>query len=126
MLRLESVKVGQVVSVANSGGWTTRSEGLYTVVKANKLRVEVCRNTDAYKRTFSVKRGVELCGAGYKNHRVYLETPESAAARDARTKLEQERKNAWAVVESATARRNYAAVQEAMDALSRVLEKFEG
>lgn len=67
--------LGQQVGIARAGSWDVMLEGLYTVTKVNKVRVEltITRNMcsgASTTRTFSVKTGRE--SGDYVSDRTYL------------------------------------------------------
>ena len=79
------LKVGQRVSLARYGSWGhVSTQGTYIVVKVNKLKAVLNRESDGYERTFSVKRNCEvkawLNGKDYDNN-TFIESLEQAAAR---------------------------------------------
>lgn len=100
-----TLTVGQKVAVARTGSWRTSDEGIYTVVKANKVKVVVARDTDGYERTFSVKKRVEMNNTSHY-YSAYLETVEEQQARIDRRLNEGKIRNAWLNVEKAAASKN--------------------
>lgn len=121
MLNIETLKVGDKVAVARPGNWTTASEGIYTVVKVNKVRIVVQREDDSYQREFSAKSGREL----NKTYGVYmcpcLETVSEQTARNEYLQRQREINNAWSVLKKAAASENIQQVDEAVAALKKLL-----
>ena len=116
-----ALKVGQEVAIARTGTWRIFSEGVYTVVKANKLKVVVRRNSDGYERTFSVKRKCEMSQeASYRA--AYLESVEDMRLREAQYAAQRDRASAWTAAEQAARDKNLAALREAV----AKLEQFAG
>jgi hypothetical protein len=110
-LSLSTLKVGDEVAIARPGSWHTHSEGVYTVVKANKMVVVVQRKSDGYERTFSVKRGVEK-GNESRYHTPYLESVESMQKREAANALERDKRHAWKQAESAAQQKDLTSLKE--------------
>ena len=121
-LDYSTLKVGDEVSVARSGSWDTRSEGVYKVVKVNKLKLIVQRVGDGYERSFSVKRRCES-GASDRYRSAFLETVADKEQREARQKRERDVKNAWAAVEQAGRGRNVDSLREALHELAKLVDK---
>lgn len=112
-----ALKVGELVAVARGGGWSTFSEGLYRVVKINKMVVVVQRERDAYERTFSVKLRREK-GDGDRYRSAYLESVADQQQREAQYAREREVNAMWKDAERAAVTRNLAALKELVDKLS--------
>lgn len=121
MLNIETLKVGDKVAVACPGNWMTHSEGIYTVVKANKVRIVVQREVDSYQREFSAKSGREL-NKTYGVYRCpYLEPVSEQTARNEYLQRQREINNAWSVLKKAAASENIQQVDEAVAALKKLL-----
>ena len=121
-LDYSTLKVGDEVSVARTGSWDTRSEGVYVVVKANKMKVVVQRKGDGYERSFSVKRRCES-GASDRWRSAYLETVADKEQREARQQRERDVKYAWAAVEQAGRDKNVSQLREALHSLIKVVDE---
>ena len=121
-LDYSTLKVGDEVSVARSGSWDTRSEGVYKVVKVNKLKLIVQRVGDGYERSFSVKRRCES-GASDRDRSAFLETVADKEQREARQKRERDVKNAWAAVEQAGRSKSVDSLREALHTLVKLVDK---
>ena len=118
MLDLNTVFVGQTVGIAKHGAWQTRSQGLYMVVKANKVKVVVRRLVDDHERLFSVKRGCEVGGNKYNS--AFLETVEAQAAREAKKTAQKNVDSAWKDLENAVALRSIQQIEWTLSALKAV------
>ena len=95
-----ALQVGQEVAVSRTGNWRVFSEGVYTVVKTNKLKVVLRRASDGYERTFSVKRRCEV-GRENSYRTAYLESVEDMRLREAQYAAQQERAQTWSAAEQA-------------------------
>ena len=116
MLDLNTLVVGQQVGIAKHGAWETRSQGLYMVVKANKVKVVVRRLVDDYERLFSVKRGCET-GSSNKYNSAFLETVEAQAAREAKKTAARNIDSAWEELEKAVKLRSFELIVSTLSAL---------
>lgn len=96
-----ALAVGQEVAVSRSGNWRTHNEGVYKVVKANKLKVTLERVSDGYVREFSVKRRVELGKMESRWSSPFIESVAEMQRREAVYAAERDRKQAWADAEQA-------------------------
>lgn len=114
-----TLKVGQEVAIARVGSWRVFSEGVYTVVKVDKIKIVLRRNSDNYERTFSVKRKCEM-GRGDPWRSSYLESVEDMEKREAQYAAERDRASAWSTAEQAARDKNLAALQEAVAKLTRL------
>ena len=115
MLDLNTLVVGQQVGIAKHGAWETRSQGLYMVVKANKVKVVVRRLVDDHERLFSVKRGCEVGGNKYNS--AFLETVEAQAAREAKKTAARNIDSAWEELEKAVKLRSFELIVSTLSAL---------
>lgn len=121
MLDYTTLKVGDQVAVAYPGGWSIMNQGVYRVVKANKMKVIVERITDGYLREFSVKRRCEM-GALDRFRAAYLETVAEQEARIERRQQEAAKRQAWSAVEQAARDKDFTALQKAMAVLESRLD----
>ena len=108
-----TLKVGDEVGVARTGSWDVHSEGVYVVVKANKMKLVVQRKTDGYERVFSVKRRCEA-DASDRYRAAYLESVADLQQREARKQREREVRSAWAAVEQAGRDKNMSKLRQAV------------
>ena len=88
-LDLSNIQVGQQVAVASYGN----NQGFYTVVKANKVRIIVKRDTDLYERTFSTKTGLELNSGAFRP--AFLESVEDQQRRNQADFEIQRQRDLW-------------------------------
>ena len=121
MLNIATLKVGDQVAVARPGSQMTHSEGIYTVVKVNKVRIVVQRDSDGYERNFSAKSGREL-NKSFEAYRCpYLEHVSEQTTRNARLQHERNVKEVWSALEQAAASKNIRKFDEAVAALKKLL-----
>ena len=101
ILDYSTLQAGQEVSIARSGGWNTSSQGVYKVIKANKVKVVLERAdiTDRFTREFSVKTKKEL-GVSYDT-RSYIETLADKLKRDVEQYKQQKLGIAWVNLQQA-------------------------
>jgi len=118
--------LGQKVGIARTGSWTTMLEGMFTVTKVNKVRVELSRVNDGYVRTFSVKTGRE--SGQYTSDRTYLISEADYSATLASQEVQRVREQAFATVRnlierkvgrSGISRSDYITLREAVAALDQ-------
>lgn len=111
MKNLNELKVGDKVGIARNGSWSVRSEGVYVVAKADKVKVVLQRESDKYERTFSAKTGDEKGSTKYRS--AFLETVEAQEARNKAQAREQEVQTAWRALEAAVAKKDLGEVAKA-------------
>lgn len=121
MLDYTTLKVGDQVAVARSGGWSIMNEGVYRVVKINKVKIVVERVSDCYQREFSVKRRCEM-GSTDRYRSACLETVAEQEARIERRQQEAAKRQAWSAVEQAARDKDFTALQKAMAVLESRLD----
>ena len=90
-----TLQVGQEVAITRAGNWSTSSEGVYKVIKANKIKV-VLEREDGVQREFSVKTKKEL-GVSYCS-RSFIETLGDKLKRDTEQYKQQKLGTAWATL----------------------------
>lgn len=112
---LSNLKAGEKVSVAYCG----RSQGVYIVKNANKVRVVLTRETDGYERTFSSRTGLEKNAIEY--HSAYIESIQDMEIREAYSQKLKSINDAWSQVLDATNRKNVDALIASTDALKLLL-----
>jgi uncharacterized protein YceH (UPF0502 family) len=100
-LDYSTLKEGQYVAVSRTGNWRTHNEGVYRVVKANKLKVVLERQVDGYTREFSVKRRVELGKNESRWSSPFIEAVADMEKREAQYAAERDRKQTWSEAEQA-------------------------
>jgi hypothetical protein len=119
-LDYSTLKEGQYVAVSRSGSWRTMNEGVYRVVKANKLKVVVERQVDGYTREFSVKRRVELNKGESRWNSAFIESVADMEKREAQYAAERDRKQTWADAEQAARDKDLAKLKVIVDKLSQM------
>lgn len=97
--------LGQNVGIARTGSWDTMLEGLYTVTKVNKVRVELTithttGNGADRTRVFSVKTGRE--SGEYVSDRTYLMSEVDYNASVESKRIVRDREAAFAAVRNLT------------------------
>ena len=121
-LDYSTLKVGDEVAIARSGTWSLFSEGVYAVVKVNKMKVFVQRKADGYERVFSVKRGCEF-GDYDRYCSAFLETVADHQAREAKRRQEQKVRAAWSTAEKAAQNKDIAQLRQALADLELLVDK---
>lgn len=114
-----TLQVGDEVAVARSGSWMVHSEGIYTVVKVDKLKVVVRRKSDNYERVFSVKRRCEM-GKENSYRSAYLEPVADMEARDRKMARERDIRRAWQEAEQAGRDKDIVALRDALMQLEKL------
>ena len=109
-----TLKVGDVVSVARTGSYSIQSQGLYRVVKANKVKIVVARESDGYIREFSARRNAELSVTSSAYSYAFLEPVIDSMNRAARIQEQQARNNAWKSAEKAAQNKDIAQLRAAL------------
>lgn len=108
---LTTLNVGDNVSIARND----HSQGIYTVTKINKVRVEVARAHDGYIRKFSMKTGLETGSSLY--HSAHIETVANAQQRDARQQAINEYNKKWSNIELCVKNRDIKVLKQLVDDL---------
>ena len=121
MLDYSTLQVGNEVAVARHATTRVNSEGIYTVIKANKMQVVIQRKHDGHERTFSVKRHCE-CNAANPSRSAFIEAVADKQARDNMYANAAKLRTAWEDVSEAAGSKNLAALQQAMAALQIVID----
>ena len=88
-----TLNIGDKVGVACHGSWAVRSEGIYAVVKKDKVKIVVQRESDKYERTFNIKSKTESGRGQFRT--AFLETVEEQEQRDKTQAHEAAVRNAW-------------------------------
>ncbi len=114
ILDYSTLQVGQEVSIARSGNWSTSSEGVYKVIKVNKVKVVLERAdiTDRFTREFSVKTKKEL-GVSYDS-KSFIETPGDKLKRDAEQYRQQKLGIAWVHLQQAVLGKDFKKIKQSM------------
>jgi len=87
------------VGIARSSSWGPRSEGIYTVIKTDKVKVVLQRGDNV--RTYSVRTGRELGVSEYASTQTWLESTANQEARNTQNQKERDIRNAWKSLEEA-------------------------
>ena len=111
MLNISTLKVGDRVGVARNSAWRSRSEGVYTVVKTNKVKIVVERETDCYQREFSVKKNREIGTQDRGFYTAFLESLEDMNQRAEADNRERARNELWNRAEQAAASKDIRALR---------------
>ena len=98
ILDYSTLQAGQEVAVARPGNWRTSGEGVYKVIKVNKIKV-VLERSDGVQREFSVKTKKEL-GVSYDS-KSFIETLGDKLKRDAEQYKQQKLGIAWVNLQQA-------------------------
>lgn len=116
------IEVGQEVGVAQTGAWKTRSQGIYKVVKKDKVKIVVQRLSDGYERKFSAKDFCEF-GATSKYTAAHLESVADQLERNKEQSNKAALENAWGSLESAARAKDLAKVNGAIGILKALIDK---
>jgi hypothetical protein len=108
-----TLAVGQEVAVSRGSNRRIYHEGVYTVVKVDKLRAVLERNSDGLTREFSIKRGVELSTSPF------IESVEKMQQRQARHAAERGLQQTWADAEQAARNKDLTALMDIVAKLSQ-------
>ena len=116
-----TLKAGDVVSVARTGGHGIQSQGLYRVVKANKVKIVVARETDGYVREFSARRNAELSVTSSAYSYAFLEPVIDSMNRAAKHLAKQQQNGAWKSAEKAAQSKDISQLRAALAALEALV-----
>lgn len=120
-MKLSELVVGQQVAVGGHGGGRIMNLGIYTVVKANKLKIVLERVGDGYVREFSIKRGVELGNKARGAARSpFIESVEDLHRREAAYAAERDRKDVWMAAEQAAREKDLAKLKDMVSKLEHM------
>lgn len=117
MLDVTSFKVGDTAVLMSSGGL---NRGTYVCTKINKVRIEMSRVGDDYKKYFSVKTGKEL-GTYADKYTYFVSVAEAERILESQRQAGELRR-AFALVESAAASRNMERLTAAYNDLVELLK----
>lgn len=115
MIKYDTLSIGDKVSVARFAGYGVMSSGVYTVSKTDKMKVVLMRDTDGYKRMFSLKTGRELGRTGLSHS--FIESLDVMKAREVLKDRELELNRAWSAIQAAANNRDMVALRAAMAVL---------
>ena len=109
MLDYTKVRAGQTVALMSNG---RHPQGLYTVTKADKMKIVVQRVGDNYERSFSVKKECEINSYSTRYNTDYIESVEVYEEIQAANDLQATRNKLWRDLDAAVNTRNVAKCQE--------------
>ena len=121
MLEPRELNVGDKVTVAryrNFGGVSL--QGIYDVVKVDKMKVVLRRESDGYERVFSVKTGIEKGSSRYKS--AIIESLEDNDEREVQRAQLAKLNESWTNVQNAAGRKNLKDLELAVAALKTTME----
>lgn len=125
-MKVRELEVGQRVGVAvmaNNYG-PDRSLGICRVVKRNKVRIVLERETDGHQFSFSSRYGHRLLGDGAVSYNTYVEPVEYQESREQRNLKREELDRAWSDLERAARRHNMREVLEITDRIKNLEFEF--
>lgn len=117
ILDYSTLQVGQEVSIARSGNWSTSSQGVYKVIKVNKIKV-VLEREDGVQREFSVKTKKEL-GVSYDS-KSFIETLGDKLKRDAEQYKQQKLGIAWVNLQQAVLGKDFKKIKQSIAELENL------
>ena len=117
ILDYSTLQAGQEVSIARSGNWSTSSQGVYKVIKVNKIKV-VLEREDGVQREFSVKTKKEL-GVSYDS-KSFIETLGDKLKRDAEQYKQQKLGIAWVNLQQAVLGKDFKKIKQSIAELENL------
>ena len=118
ILDYSALNIGQEVAVARSGNWSTSSEGVYKVIKLDKVKL-VLEREDGVQRSFSVKTKKEL-GVSYDS-KSFVETLGDKLKRDAEQYRQQKLANAWVNLQQAAQGKDFKKIKQSLTELENLV-----
>ena len=112
-----TLQVGQEVAVTRANNWSTSSQGIYKVIKVNKVKV-VLEREDGVQREFSVKTKKEL-GISYDS-KSFIETLGDKLKRDAEQYRQQKLSTAWVNLQQAAQGKDLNKIKQSMAELEQL------
>ena len=109
ILDYSTLQAGQEVAIARPGSWNTSSQGVYKVIKVNKVKV-VLERADGVQREFSVKTKKEL-GVSYDS-RSFIETLADKLKRDVEQYRQQKLGIAWVNLQQAVLGKDFKKIKQ--------------
>lgn len=113
---------GDRVAVARHGSWSVHREGIYMVVKADKVKIVLERESDGYVRTFSTKTGIER--GGIRSRPAFIETVSEYEAREEQLSKERKIRDLWDELELNVLSKNLAAIRDKIAAIESLKESI--
>ena len=117
ILDYSTLQVGQEVAITRANNWSTSSEGIYKVIKVNKVKV-VLERADGVQREFSVKTKKEL-GLTYDS-RSFIETLGDKLKRDAEQYKQQKLGIAWVSLQRAVQGKDFKKIKQSIAELENL------
>ena len=117
ILDYSTLQAGQEVSIARSVNWSTSSQGVYKVIKVNKIKV-VLERADGVQREFSVKTGKEL--GTLVHNKSYIETLGDKLKRDAEQYKQQKLGIAWVNLQQAAQGKDLKKIKQSLAELENL------
>lgn len=118
-LNVNQIVVGDVVGIFRSGSLNLSTEGKYAVIKVDKVKVVIQRESDKYERTFSAKSGDEKGSSKYRS--AWLVSEAEYDAEVASKKAKQDLCSAWQELEQAAHDKSITKVDAAMIVLRNLV-----
>lgn len=125
-MRVHELAVGDRVGVARMANryGPDMSIGLYRVIKKNRVRIVLERETDGYQVHFSARFGYRLMGQGQVDYDTYVESVEAQQAREARKAQRAELVCVWDQLEQAARRRQLGQAQELLTRVQQLETEY--
>ena len=117
ILDYSTLGIGQEVAIARQGNWSTSSQGIYKVIKLDKVKL-VLEREDGVQRSFSVKTKKEL-GVSYDS-KSFVETLGDKLKRDAEQYRQQKLANAWVNLQQAAQGKDFKKVKQSIAELENL------
>ena len=118
ILDYNTLNIGQEVAVARSGNWSTSSQGVYKVIKLDKVKL-VLEREDGVQRSFSVKTKKEL-GVSYDS-KSFVETLGDKLKRDAEQYRQQKLASAWVNLQQAAQGKDLNKIKQSLAELENLV-----
>jgi hypothetical protein len=113
-LQPANLKLGETYGLCQYGSWGhVNGQGEYRVIKRDKMKVLMTRESDGYTRVFSVKTNREL-NKTYASRDVFILSQTDYKAKLAEQQQAVARTNAWAELAQAATNKNQSGAQAAL------------
>lgn len=118
-----TLKVGDQVTISCVRSWNIAYQGIYNVVKADKVKIVLRREGDGYERVFSVKTGYEKSYDGkYIEKHTRIEPVENMIAHNKKMDKERAINSIWSKIQNAANRKRYNELKEVFAELQEVVD----
>lgn len=117
ILDYNTLSIGQEVAVTLCNNWSTSSQGIYKVIKLDKVKL-VLEREDGVQRSFSVKTKKEL-GVSYDS-RSFVETLGDKLKRDAEQYRQQKLGIAWVNLQRAAQSKDLNKIKQSLTELENL------